>query len=46
MAWDNVQGSDAEKHPNEVKWVDDAPQGKLDLLVTSDFRMTTTTLLF
>ena len=42
---DNVQGSDSEKLPNEVKWVEDAPQGKLDLLVTSDFRMTSTTLL-
>ncbi len=31
--------------PNEVAWHDDAPQGKLDLLVSADFRMTSTTLL-
>ena len=43
---DNVQGADHEESiPREVKWYQDAPQGKLDLLVTSDFRMTTTTLL-
>ncbi len=30
--------------PQEVKWHDRAPEGKLDLLVTLDFRMTTTTL--
>ena len=30
--------------PQEVKWVDDAPEGKLDLLVTLDFRMCTTAL--
>jgi nitrate reductase alpha subunit len=28
--------------PKEVKWRDDAPEGKLDLLVTLDFRMSTT----
>jgi len=28
--------------PQEVKWADEAPQGKLDLLVTIDFRMSTT----
>lgn len=33
-----------EKLPQEVVWYDKAPQGKLDLLVTLDFRMSTTTL--
>ncbi|MDR3469151.1 MAG: nitrate reductase subunit alpha [Xanthobacteraceae bacterium] len=28
--------------PREVKWHDEAPEGKLDLLVTLDFRMSTT----
>ena len=28
--------------PSEVKWLDNAPEGKLDLLVTLDFRMSTT----
>jgi nitrate reductase alpha subunit len=30
--------------PSEVKWHDKAPEGKLDLLVTLDFRMSTTCL--
>ncbi|TJY56244.1 nitrate reductase subunit alpha [Sinimarinibacterium sp. CAU 1509] len=30
--------------PQDVKWHDDAPEGKLDLLVTLDFRMCTTAL--
>jgi nitrate reductase alpha subunit len=30
--------------PKEVKWYDQAPEGKLDLLVTLDYRMSTTTL--
>jgi len=30
--------------PEEVAWPDEAPQGKLDLLVTIDFRMSTTCL--
>ncbi|HEL4266270.1 TPA: nitrate reductase subunit alpha [Stenotrophomonas maltophilia] len=30
--------------PEEVKWRDEAPEGKLDLLVTLDFRMCTTAL--
>jgi len=28
--------------PNEVVWHEQAPEGKLDLLVTLDFRMSTT----
>jgi nitrate reductase alpha subunit len=31
-----------EERPAEVRWRDDAPRGKLDLLVNVDFRMTTT----
>jgi nitrate reductase alpha subunit len=31
--------------PTEVAWHDEAPEGKLDLLVSADFRMTSTTLL-
>jgi nitrate reductase alpha subunit len=31
-----------EERPSEVRWRDEAPQGKLDLLVNIDFRMTTT----
>ena len=41
-----VQGKDlgetSQTRPREVVWHDDAPQGKLDLLVTLDFRMSTT----
>ena len=32
----------AEQKPQEVAWHDEAPEGKLDLLVTLDFRMSTT----
>src|SRR5690606_31163292 len=41
-----VQGKDlgqsGEDKPQEVAWRDEAPRGKLDLLVTLDFRMSTT----
>lgn len=40
-----VQGKDLgpeDAKPTEVKWHDKAPEGKLDLLVTLDFRMSTT----
>lgn len=40
-----VQGKDlgsSGKHPSEVVWHEEAPQGKLDLLVTLDFRMSST----
>lgn len=44
----SVSGPDlkesGEKIPSEVKWHEQAPQGKLDLLVTLDFRMSTTAL--
>ena len=42
-----VQGKDLgpqEARPTEVKWHAEAPEGKLDLLVTIDFRMSTTCL--
>lgn len=42
-----VQGKDLgkdEARPSEVEWHDKAPEGKLDLLVTLDFRMSTTCL--
>jgi nitrate reductase alpha subunit len=34
-----------DKRPRDVAWQDSAPEGKLDLLVSIDFRMTSTTLL-
>jgi nitrate reductase alpha subunit len=43
-----VQGKDLGERgatkPEEVRWRDEAPEGKLDLLVTLDFRMCTTAL--
>ncbi|GGY01854.1 nitrate reductase subunit alpha [Litchfieldella qijiaojingensis] len=43
-----IQGKDlgveGGRKPEEVVWHDDAPEGKLDLLVTLDFRMSTTCL--
>ncbi|WP_028604385.1 nitrate reductase subunit alpha [Ottowia thiooxydans] len=42
-----VQGKDLgvdDARPEEVRWHDKAPEGKLDLLVTLDFRMSTTCL--
>ena len=35
-------GSEGRKKPKEAVWRDDAPRGKLDLLVCIDFRMSTT----
>ena len=32
------------QRPQEVEWHDDAPEGKLDLLLTLDFRQTSTTI--
>ncbi|MGE5828856.1 MAG: nitrate reductase subunit alpha, partial [Micromonosporaceae bacterium] len=32
------------QRPQEVRWHDEAPEGKLDLLLSLDFRMTSTTL--
>ena len=42
-----VQGKDLganDAKPQEVEWHNQAPEGKLDLLVTLDFRMSTTCL--
>ena len=41
----NVMGGDSPSRPNDVTWQDEAPEGKLDLMVSADFRMTSTTLL-
>jgi nitrate reductase alpha subunit len=35
-------GEEGGRMPKEVKWHEEAPEGKLDLLVTIDFRMSTT----
>ncbi|HMN36729.1 MAG TPA: nitrate reductase subunit alpha [Hyphomicrobium sp.] len=35
-------GEEGRDRPKEVRWRDEAPRGKLDLLVTLDFRMSTT----
>jgi len=35
-------GEMGEQKPREVKWHDEAPEGKLDLIVTIDFRMSST----
>lgn len=37
-------GARGARKPDEIVWRDDAPEGKLDLLVTLDFRMCTTAL--
>ena len=37
--------ADEGDRPRDVRWRDEAPEGKLDLLVSADFRMTSTTLL-
>ncbi|MFD0558936.1 respiratory nitrate reductase alpha subunit apoprotein [Stackebrandtia endophytica] len=43
----SVQGAEAPPahRPTSVRWRDEAPTGKLDLLLSIDFRMTSTTLL-
>jgi nitrate reductase alpha subunit len=43
----NVLGPDHAEglKPKDVKWHEQAPEGKLDLLISADFRMTSTTLL-
>src|SRR5699024_6241062 len=40
----NDLGAEGGAKPEEVKWRDPAPEGKLDLVVTLDFRMSTTAL--
>jgi nitrate reductase alpha subunit len=39
-----AEESPPEARPRDVVWHDDAPEGKLDLLLSLDFRMTSTTL--
>jgi nitrate reductase alpha subunit len=43
----NLQAHEAEpaRRPRDVAWPENAPEGKLDLLLSLDFRMTSTTLL-
>ncbi|ROZ87316.1 nitrate reductase subunit alpha [Gordonia sp. OPL2] len=43
----NVLGSEQpdSPRPSDVVWHDEAPEGKLDMLMSADFRMTSTTLL-
>jgi nitrate reductase alpha subunit len=42
-----VNGAEAgpDQRPKEVRWREQAPEGKLDLLMTIDFRMTSSTML-
>src|SRR5690606_27000563 len=42
----SVRASETPEHlrPRDVKWRDEAPEGKLDLLLTLDFRQTSTTI--
>jgi nitrate reductase / nitrite oxidoreductase, alpha subunit len=40
-----AQETAPDRRPRDVVWQDEAPQGKLDLLVSLDFRMTSSTLL-
>lgn len=39
----NAKEASPEQRPKDVKWRDNVPDGKLDLLVNLDFRMTSTT---
>ncbi|MEV5330300.1 nitrate reductase subunit alpha [Nonomuraea sp. NPDC052634] len=39
-----AQEAPPDRRPGDVAWVDEAPRGKLDLLLSLDFRMTSTTL--
>lgn len=41
----NVAAQVPDTRPQDVTWRDEIPEGKLDLLVSADFRMTSTTLL-
>ncbi|PRC47885.1 nitrate reductase subunit alpha, partial [Mycobacterium sp. ITM-2017-0098] len=43
----NLQATPAPEslRPNDVTWTEDIPEGKLDMLMSIDFRMTSTTLL-
>ncbi|MGZ4568740.1 MAG: nitrate reductase subunit alpha [Blastococcus sp.] len=39
-----IRGAESTRRPADVTWRDEAPVGKLDLLLSLDFRMTSTTL--
>jgi len=41
----NAEEAPADKRPADVAWPERAPEGKLDMLMTIDFRMTSSTLL-
>ncbi len=41
----NVMASEGDVRPIDVTWRDEPPEGKLDLLLSADFRMTSSTLL-
>ncbi len=41
----NAEEASPEQRPTEVVWREQAPEGKLDLLMTIDFRMTSSTML-
>ncbi len=41
----NLTATEGDVRPRDVEWRDEAPQGKLDLLLSMDFRMTSSTLL-
>jgi len=43
----NLQAHETEPdlRPNDITWTEEAPEGKVDLLLSLDFRMTSTTLL-
>ena len=45
-ATNSVRGAESspDRRPNSMVWRDEAPQGKVDLFLTLDFRMTSTTL--
>ena len=40
----NAEEADPENRPKDVRWHEEAPTGKLDLLLTLDFRMTSSTI--
>ena len=41
----NLMADEGDVRPQDVAWHEDAPEGKLDLLLSMDFRMTSSTLL-
>ena len=41
----NLMATEGEVRPHDLTWREEPPEGKLDLLLSADFRMTSTTLL-